>query len=397
MKLLQINVSANWGSHGKIAEAIGHLALKKGWDSMIAYGRVYSPSESQLIRIGTDFDINIHGIATRFFDAHGIASKNSTKKFIEKVSLYNPDIIHLHNIHGYYLNYPILFKWLKEWGGPVVWTLHDCWPFTGHCAYYSYQKCYKWQEKCCECPQLKAYPASFWKDRSYKNFLQKKLWFTSLANLHIVTVSDWLKHEVEQSFLGDYDIRTIHNGIDLNVFKPLRNQKRSDKFIILGVANVWEERKGLKDFISLRKILSDKYEIKLVGLSESQISSLPEGIIGIGRTANVNQLVELYSNADIYINASVEETLGMTTIEAMACGTPTIVYDSTACSEPIEKNICKAVPANDIFALKKMIEIIESEKNHQQPKILRAWVETHFDQRNCFKEYIDLYQELKAN
>lgn len=394
-KLLQINVTANEGSTGKIAENIGILAEKNGWESILAYGRDNHNSQLQTIRIGSDFNVLKHGLESRFFDNHGLASRKATLKFVEWAAKYNPDIVHLHNIHGYYINYPILFNWLKEWNGPVVWTLHDCWPFTGHCAHYSHQQCYKWRTKCNKCPQLSSYPASFWMDNSTKNFVKKRMYFSNLAKLHIVTVSDWLKQEVMQSFLGCFDIRTIHNGIDIKTFKSSENKlHHGNRVQILGVANCWDARKGLDDFFCLREILPDKYEIKLVGLSNNQISSLPKGIIGIRRTANVSELVKLYSEADIYINTSVEETLGMTTIEAMACGTPAIVYDSTACSEPIDKRLCQIVPSNDIQALKKAIEIIEDKKNNNSTESLRSWVQAHFDQRICFQKYIDLYNEL---
>ena len=172
--LLQINVTANWGSTGKIAEDIGRIAIEAGWESWIAYGRGNPHSQSKLIRIGSDFDMNLHGLQTRLFDNHGLASNKATKHFIKQIKAINPDIIHLHNIHGYYINYEILFDYLKEWGGPVVWTLHDCWPFTGHCAYYEFSNCYRWKSRCYDCPQIKSYPASLCYDRSTKNFFDKQ-------------------------------------------------------------------------------------------------------------------------------------------------------------------------------------------------------------------------------
>ncbi len=394
-KLLQINVSANVGSTGKIAEHIGLLAEQKGWESVLAYGRSNNKSQLKTIKIGSDYDIKCHGIQTRLLDNHGLSSRNATSIFIDWVKSYKPDLVHLHNIHGYYINYPILFKWLKEWNGPVIWTLHDCWPFTGHCAYYSSIKCNKWQTHCYNCPQITSYPASICVDRSKSNFSQKKRFFTNLSNLHIVTVSDWLKNEVAHSFLGNYPLQTIHNGIDLSIFKPGNNNvKDNTTKIILGVANKWEDRKGLNDFIYLRKLLPEKYTIKLVGLSNKQIKTLPNGIIGIERTSDIKQLVELYTSADIYINTSVEETLGMTTIEAMACGTPVIVYDSTACKEPIEPNICRSVSPKDINGLIKAIQLIEDESNNNTAETLIKWVSTRFNESICFQEYINLYEEI---
>lgn len=393
-KLLQINVSANKGSTGKIVEHIGLLAEKNGLDNAVAYGRTNNNSQLHLFKIGSDFDVKWHGVETRLLDNHGLASRNATKKFVEWAKIYNPDIVHLHNIHGYYLNYPILFKWLKEWGGPVVWTLHDCWPFTGHCTHYSFVKCSKWEKGCNNCPQLSEYPSSIWVDRSATNFNQKKNYFSNLPNLHIITVSNWLKKEVSKSFLSNYSIQTIHNGIDLNIFRPYDNKVKKETINILGVASVWNGRKGFDDFLMLRKMLPEKYIIKLVGLSTKQIRILPEGIIGIGGISNVNKLAELYSAADIYINTSVEETLGMTSIEAMACGTPVIVYNSTACNEPIEKNICKVVAPKDIDGVINAIKTIESMNINSNIPILRKWVCNNFDQRTCYQQYIDLYKNL---
>lgn len=393
--LLQINTDANLGSTGRIAENIGILAQENGWETVVAYGRENNNSKLQTFRIGSDLDVKLHGIETRLFDNHGLASRKATTKFIEWTKEHNPDIIHLHNIHGYYLNYQILFKFLKEWGGPVVWTLHDCWPFTGHCTYYSFEKCSKWEKGCYRCPQLSNYPSSFGRDRSALNYMQKKESFSNLPNLQIVTVSNWLQNEVKKSFLGNYDIHTIYNGIDLNVFRPYDNKKKGDKTILLGVANIWDKRKGLYDFIKLRSILPDNYIIKLVGLSNKQIRMLPEGITGIERTANTQQLAEIYSSSDIYINASVEETLGMTSIEAMACGTPSIVYNSTACSEPIEKNICKVVNPNDIYGIVDAIKKIESLDCKSTTETLKKWVTSQFDKNKCFQQYIDLYEKIQ--
>lgn len=393
-KLLQINVTANWGSTGKIAEDIGKLAIDSGWESWIAYGRGNSKSKSHLIRVGNNLDTMMHGLQSRFLDNHGLASKKATKHLLEQAKILKPDIIHLHNIHGYYINYPILFDFLKKWGGPVVWTLHDCWSFTGHCAYYSYQKCNKWMTGCHNCPILHSYPASIWKDRSIKNYNEKLSNFTHHPNLHIITVSDWLKGEVQKSFLKNYPVQTIYNGLDTTIFAPQPIKTiDSTRRVLLGVASVWDKRKGLDDFIKLRKLLPSYYEIILVGLSLNQISKLPSGITGIRRTENVKQLVNLYSMADIFINPSVEETLGMTTIEAMACGTPAIVYDSTASPEVVNKEFCKIVEPNDIQGLLTAINNTEN-KSVMMIEKLHNTVMSKFEKQNNYNKYIQLYESL---
>lgn len=389
--LLQINVTANWGSTGKIAEGIGQTALLNGWDSWIAYGRGNPKSESNLIRIGNDTDMRVHGLKTRLFDNHGLASGSVTKRFIEKIKDLKPDIIHLHNIHGYYLNYKILFEYIKSWGGPVVWTLHDCWPFTGHCAYYDFAKCDRWKYECHNCPQLKSYPASFFADRSRRNYLAKKEAFQGCDNLTLVPVSDWLHNEINKSFLSEYPIKTIHNGIDLSIFNPASTEKK--KYSILGVASVWEPRKGLNEFIKLRKLLPEEYRITLIGLNDKQISRLPIGIDGIRRTENIHQLVDYYSDANVFVNPTFEDNFPTTNIEALACGTPVITYRTGGSPEAIDSNTGLVVEKNDITGLVEAIkEICNSSKDYSSYCRQRAM--KYFDSSKCFKKYIELYNSL---
>ena len=280
--LLQINVTANWGSTGKIAEDIGKVAIKNGWESYIAYGRDTNPSStSQLIPIGNKWDMYYHGLKTILFDSHGLASKKATKEFIERVKQINPDIIHIHNIHGYFINYEILFEYLATAGKPIVWTLHDCWSFTGHCAYFDMVNCDGWKSGCVDCRHKKVYPASKIFSNSANNYNRKKVAFTSVKDMIFVPVSDWLLKFLGESFLSKYPRKTIHNGIDTNVFIPTNHKQKADgRFSIIGVASVWAERKGLKDFLELRKSLSENYEITIIGLNKEQIDSLPQGIQG---------------------------------------------------------------------------------------------------------------------
>src|SRR5690554_4239501 len=247
-KILKINTVVNSGSTGRITEEIGQLAIKAGWKSYIAYGRNKRPSESELIKIGNSWDNKMHGLQTRLFDMHGLASKNATNDLVIQIKKIKPDIIHLHNIHGYYLNYEILFSFLNVVNIPVVWTLHDCWPITGHCTYFTYVGCNKWETECFSCPQKTNYPASFLIDRSKKNFNRKKELFNSLMDVTIVPVSNWLSDILKKSFLHKYPVRVINNGINTEVFKPTESSEFrvkysiENKFILLGVAIDWEPR-----------------------------------------------------------------------------------------------------------------------------------------------------------
>ena len=398
MKVIQINTTLNWGSHGRIAEEIGLLVQKEGSTNYIFYGRHSNLSAFSSFKFNNKIDFYMHIMQTRLFDRHGLASKNATYRIIDKIKEIKPDIIHLHNIHGYYLNYKILFNFLSNSNIPIVWTLHDCWPYTGHCAYYSYTKCKLWKTECHNCPQKNTYPVSWIKDRSKQNFLDKKRAFISVENLTIVPVSNWLAHEIKESFLNKFPIKVIHNGIDLDVFYP-RNVLKKDfslnnEFIILGVASIWEGRKGLDDFIQLRNLLSSEYVIILIGLTQKQINKLPKGIIGITRTNSTEELAQYYSVADLYVNFSVEETFGMTTCESLACGTPVIVYNSTASPEIVSKDTGYIIEPSNFDGVIEAIQIIKRRGKNQFQNECRQRAIQYFNKDDKYKEYLNLYQSL---
>ncbi|MEJ5317866.1 MAG: glycosyltransferase [Tenuifilum sp.] len=399
-KLLQINSLANSRSTGRIAEEIGQIAIAAGWESYIAYGRHARTSQSKLIKIGSDWDIKWHGLQTRLFDRHGLASTNATKKLVEKIKEIKPDIIHLHNLHGYYLNIEILFHYLATANIPVVWTFHDCWPMTGHCAHFTFVGCEKWKTQCFSCPQKKNYPGSYFLDRSKQNHKQKRNLFTSVNDMTIVTVSNWLAEIVKQSYLKDYPIRVINNGIDVNVFSPQsRDSIRlkyglADKFILLGVATEWGRRKGLHDFIELSKILKDDEIIVLVGLKDDQIKTLPENIIGITRTESTQELAEFYSSADVVMNISYEETFGLTTVEGFACGTPGIVYNTTASPELVDDSTGLIVDPGDIKGLVKAITQIKEKGKQSYSEACVKRAHRFYRKEDRYREYIELYEEL---
>lgn len=392
-KLLQINTTSNWGSTGKIAEGIGDYAKKNGWESWIAYGRgKCNVSTSSLIRIGDDWSTRFHGLQTRIYDNHGLASSSVTKKFIETINKIRPDIIHLHNIHGYFLNYKILFSFLKEWGGPVVWTLHDCWPYTGHCAYYDFVKCDKWKSFCNHCPQLKSYPASYLLDRSYKNYNDKLRSFTECKNLTIVPVSNWLSEELKSSFLSRYPQKIIHNGIDIKLFTPPMLHK--DEKHVLGVASIWEHRKGLSEFLKLRELLPEDYKITLVGLNNNQIKKIPAGIHGINRTENVEQLIRYYSKATVFVNPTLEDNFPTTNLEALACGTPVVTYATGGSPESIDDKTGIVVPYKATNRLVEAITTICNKKVAFSSFDCRKRAETLYDKDRVFQTYIDLYNSI---
>lgn len=399
-KLLQINSVVNSGSTGRIAEEIGLTAIAAGWKSYIAYGRNDRPSQSELIKIGNDWDIKMHGFQTRLFDRHGLGSRSATKELIEKINEISPDIIQLHNIHGYYINIEILFNYLQKTNIPIVWTFHDCWPITGHCSHFSFVGCEKWKKKCYDCPQKTSYPASWLVDRSEKNFHLKKELFTSLPNLTLVPVSNWLSRILKESYLEDYPIKLIHNGINTDIFKPSTSRAfRSKhglehKFLLLGVASVWSPRKGLKDFIELSKHLNSEYQIVLIGLTREQIEQLPDNILGIERTESVEELAELYASCDVYLNPTYEDNFPTTNLESLACGTPVITYKTGGSPEAIDELTGIVVEQGNIG---KLIDAINKVKDKGKQSYSEACVNrAHrlYKKEDRYKEYIDLYEQL---
>lgn len=397
-KIYQINVVANSGSTGRIAEGIANLALKEGFECYTAYGRWANKSDTCLYKIGNKMDVYCHVIQTRLFDRHGLASKCATKKLIKNIAQVKPDIIHLHNIHGYYLNYLILFRYLSQLDIPIVWTLHDCWSYTGHCAHYTAVRCRKWENGCFNCPNLADYPQSLFCDSSKSNYKLKKTLFTSVKNITIITVSKWLASEVQKSFLKKYPIKTIYNGLDTQKYYPVTIKKDKygweNKFIILGVATFWNKRKGLDDFIELGKILADDEVIVLVGLSKEQIKKIPNNVVGFERTESMQQLVELYSVADIFMNFSMEETFGLTSIESMACGTPVVVFNSTACPEIVNEEVGFIVEPHDLLSVQTIIKQIRQTGKNVYSRKCRSYVLSNFKNEDRYKEYISLYHDL---
>lgn len=402
MKVLQINSVCGIGSTGRIAIDIHNILIEQGHDSYIAYGRNLPKNCDNVIKIGTRIDNYTHLAKTRVLDKHGFGSKKATIKFIDEVKELDPDIIHLHNIHGYYINIEILFNYLKEANKPVVWTLHDCWSFTGHCAYFDYVGCDKWKTRCYRCPEKKAYPSSLIFDNSKNNYLNKKEIFTGVKNLTIVTPSQWLANLVQDSFLNEYPVNVINNGIDLNTFRPNAGDFRkkfnlNGKFIILGVASVWDRRKGLKYFVELADKVSEDEVIVLVGLTEKQMNQIPENIIGITRTNNVQELVDIYSSADVFVNPTLEDNFPTTNLEALACGTPVVTFDTGGSPESINSKtgcIVKTKSSKEIYENIRQIKA-QGKRSYERSCIQKAI--THYSKVDKFNEYIILYKNILNN
>lgn len=398
MKILQINGVCGIKSTGRICTDLAEVLKENGHECRIAYGRETVPEKYSSIafRIGTDNDVKLHGLKARMFDAAGFGSKRVTERFVEKIHEYDPDIIHLHNIHGYYINIEVLFKYLKECGKPIVWTLHDCWAFTGHCSHFTSAECERWKTGCFDCPQKRAYPSSFFLDRSKQNWEKKRKIFTGFEKLVCITPSEWLSGLVRQSFLGGYDVCAIPNGVDLNLFKPTESDFRKrygleNKKIILGVATAWSESKGIHEFESLSMLLDDRFKIVLVGLKPEMISAdAAERILCIPKTDSVVELAGIYTASDVFVNAGKEETMGLTTVEAMACGTPVAVSNLTAVPEVVTadggivlKNLDPQEIANGINQV--LSGSFNPRKNAER-----------YEKKQQYLKYLDLYKQLEC-
>lgn len=366
MKILMINVVCGIRSTGRICTDLADALIEKGHEVKIAYGREVVPDKykSIAVKIGTDFDVKLHGLQARIFDKAGFGSAAATRQFIDWIRKYAPDVIHLHNIHGYYINIEILFDYLKSCNKKIFWTLHDCWAFTGHSAFCDAVSCTKWKTGCKNCPNVREYPASFF-DNSRKNWKKKKAIMTNVPDMTIITPSNWLAGLVKESFLSEYPVEVIHNGIDTSQFKPLENDfkeyhKISDKFMLLGAATAWNDMKGLSDFFKLADLLGEQYKIVLVGLTEKQIADLPDNILGIKRTKSIKELSSIYSAADMFLNLSYCENYPTVNLEALSCGTPVLTYDTGGSSETLGENNGIVVKRGDIEKVAE--EILNYEK-----------------------------------
>ena len=396
MKILEIN-QVNFGSTGHIMLQIADLATKKGHEVICSfYARRNKDKDKNCIYIGNKVSHNIHKKLYRKTGNNGCYSKISTWNFLRKVKKFDPDLIHIHNLHNCYINLPMLFDYIKKNNKKVVWTLHDCWSFTGQCPYFTAVGCEKWKTGCHDCEQINRYPSCS-VDRTDKMWKLKKEWFTGVQNLTIVTPSQWLADLAKQSFLKDYPVKVINNGINLDVFKPTESDFRTkhnleDKKIILGVASVWEVRKGLDVFIELSKRLDDRYKIVLVGTNDEVDKKLPEGIISIHRTSNQKELAELYTAADVFFIPTREDNFPTVNMESLACGTPVLTFNTGGSPEMVDEATGVVLMNEDIASVEQaVISMCESGKYSKEACTERA---KQYDSELKYNEYLSLFENI---
>lgn len=401
MKVLMINVVCGIRSTGRICTDLAVALEKEGHEVKIAYGREEVPEQFQkyAVKIGNSFDVKLHGLKARFFDASGFGSQRVTQKFIEWIRLYDPDIIHLHNIHGYYVNVKLLFDYLRNCHKKIIWTLHDCWALTGHSAYCDAVNCEQWKNGCYQCPQMLEYPKSII-DCSKSNWIKKKKCFSDIDNLKIITPSYWLKGVVERSFLKRYPVKVIHNGIDTSEFRRMKSDfreihKLTDKFVLLGVASNWNDLKGYADFIKLAQMLDDTCCIVLVGVSAEQMKELPSNIIGIQTTNNTKELAQIYSAANLFLNLTYCDNYPTVNLEAIACGTPVITYKTGGSPESLKFGEGMSILQGDIESVYKCVKryIEAGVANVTMPTT--KWSRESISIKWTVNEYMREYESLK--
>ena len=354
-----------------------------------------------MISIGTKLDICFHVLKTRLFDRHGFGSKYATKRIVKQIDEIKPDVIQFQNVHGYYLNLPVILNYIAEKDIPLIWSLHDCWSMTGHCSHFALEACDKWKTQCEKCSLVHNYPKSWGWDSSRRNYLEKKKLIEAIPRLTIVSGSEWLANIARQSYFKERDIRVIPDGIDTDVFSPkegteeLRKQYGlENKFVIMASGTTWLPYKGINDFAKLRNVLSDDYAIVLVGMQQTDINNLPHGLIGIPRTKTPEDLARWYSMADCVMSLSRLESFGLTPVEGFACGTPAIVYNCTSTPELITPETGFVVKVGDINNIKSKVEIMRGIGKDQYKKRCREIALDKYDKTVCFNKYLELYNEM---
>lgn len=399
MKIVQINTVCETGSTGKITANLYKTAQDVMMTPYVAYGRGTASDEISSYKIGNPLDFACHVLINFFLGQSGFGSKSVTKRFLKWLDDIRPDILHLHNLHGFYIHVGMLFSYIKSHNIPVVWTLHDCWPLTGQCAFFDYSGCRKWRTGCFQCPVYRSdYPYSLFKDNSRQNYLLKKAIFTGVKNLTIVTPSHWLADIVKQSYLQKYPVTVIPNGIDLNIFKPssVPVSTNDNKKIVLGVANNWEHRKGLDFFLQLADELDSSYHIVLIGVRNKQQTMIQtkygNRITALTRTSNQAELAEWYNRAYVYVNPTLEDNFPTTNLEALACGTPVITFNTGGSSESITNQCGIVVEKGNLEKLKEAI--LSLEKRTEITSLACCEQAIFYDSGVRFQEYIQLYQKL---
>lgn len=367
MRVLIINSVCGIGSTGRICTDMAEQLISEGHECYIAYGRESVPEKYKHIsyRIGNDKQVKINGIKARIFDNEGRNAKRPTIDFLNWATIYNPDLLWIHNLHGYFLNYELLFEWIKNRPEMKVrWTLHDCWAFTGHCAHFTYVNCSQWKNRCNNCPQIKEYPKSMGLSNCKNNYLRKQRAFCGVSNMTLVTPSHWLATLVKESFLKEYPVVVRHNQIDESIFHPTPSDFRAkygleQKKIVLGVATAWGERKGLLDFVGIDELLGDDYAVVLVGVDDKTMKKLPRTIISIPRTNSAKDLAKIYTAADVFVNLTYEDTYPTVNLEAQFCGTPCLTYKTGGSPESVSPD--NVVEQGDLMTMVGLIRRVCNE------------------------------------
>jgi glycosyltransferase involved in cell wall biosynthesis len=403
MRILEIN-NTDLFSTGRIMLNIAQKAREKGHNVLTAskYCKMSIDRHREdlnHIYIGNRIGNTIHRYWAWMTDLQDTGSFFSTKNFLKKVDWFNPDIIHLHDILGWYLNIDILFDFIKKHNIPVVWTFHDCWAFTGRCIHFDAARCNRWKNGCGNCPQIHYMPRTWWFDLSHWNFERKRKLFTSVNNMTIVTPSQWLANLTAQSFLQNYSVNVINNGIDLNLFKPTqgdiyRRLKVDGKKIILGVAGTWTERKGIDDFIKLANTISPEKKIVLVGIEQSALPSQCN-IEAIARTHNQAELAEIYTAADVFVNPTYEDNFPTVNLESLACGTPIVTYRTGGSPESVDTSVGLVVEQGNRAALVSAIdEILINKDKYTQEACLNQSL--RYDMNARFDDYVSLLETVAS-
>lgn len=395
MKIVQINATCGVGSTGKICVGISELLNQNGIENYILYS-AKGNGYAQGIQCSNDRYIRTQALKSRVLGNYGFNSQRATRKIIAELERIQPDIVHLHNIHGHDCHLEMLFKYFKEKQIKLIWTFHDCWAFTGYCPHFTMAKCDKWKTSCQNCVQRKEY--SWFIDRSNAVYEKKKALFSGL-DLTIVTPSQWLADLVGQSFLKDYPVMVINNGINLDVFQPTASDFRKkygleNKKIVLGVSFGWGKKKGLDVFIDLAKRLDDTYQIVLVGTDDNVDRQLPGNIISIHRTQNQQELAEIYTAADVFVNPTREENYPTVNMEALACGTPVLTFRTGGSPEMLDETCGSVVACDDVDAMEQEIIRICTDKPYSQEACLRK--AQAFAQNERLKEYVELYARINT-
>lgn len=399
MKIVQLNTYCGSGSTGRIAVDIARYASRQGAETVIGFGAGTVPEDAQVyaLRIGGKLDRKWHGAIRKLLDMEGYGSILTTRRLIGFLKEYQPDVIHLHNLHGCYLNHRLLFRHLRAAGIPVVWTLHDCWPFTGHCAYFDYVGCERWKTECHHCPQRNTYPVCIGPDGSRRNQRRRRRLFAAVPAMALVAPCGWLRELAAQSFLRETPCRVIYNGVNRTLFQPTENKLReahgiTQPHLVLAVASEWEERKGLRYLPELAERLGPDYRLALIGLTQEQIASLPAGILGFTKTSSPTELAAWYTAADCLANPTMEDNMPLVNLEAMACGTPVVVFRTGGCPECVTDACGAVVPKGDVAAMAQAVRrVCERRGAYREACLAQA---ERFDGGNSAQAYWELYQEV---